>query len=760
MILKETAGDTLGGAINGSNQLFQTSLEFVPESVVMYVNGQRKLRLLDDGFTIPAQQVVRTKQVLLPGDTLEIEYRTTAPTGGGALGGIPDIATLENLPVLSDLGGPAPTAQPMNLEPRLSPGLVMPSVLARGLRPVILEARAAAEEAEEEVVVVFESEVTCQPSDLVGDWVYIAGQEVSGKYVVGKADPNDPTKIPAWGIIKEKTTSTTATVFWFGELTGLVTGLGLAAGERVIWLGTDGRTAQAPPGGGAYQQALGTVLDVDTILVEPDWEELPIPVYVSHFNTTDGSNDPRISDFGLTQRYIADPQGNHDIGDWTAGTQHGATQTSPVTYSTPAPFSILNDTGTIFTVTVYGADGTTPVATAQLTLTGNEVHTDAGITITITGWAADVNKYQASVAVSLNMPTILAAGGRFSVGMVHTNGSEGTFTYTQDDLFYDAESNAATLAGVTIVETAGQVVTRFLSGVEYYDLGSEFTLGIADIDNLNDQTYPLTQVEADGAEYGLPDLDLEGGDLTGWTNVWNQVNASYQNIAWAITQVDLTVRTTTGNVRARPMDWSAGGWANSPDAALLIETHDDTSTRLVERFYVEDWRCALAANFDAPAARGWTSNADLAAGDALFYDGGCGRNVDDWSPYNPNPGTQPDYGSQDATVYLVREFQHDGSASSGFTLNITGSYASIEYKLGAAWDGTPTGGTVWIDGAQAYNASQWNNGNPTGGTGGNTAPGRYTFGTNNIVNTSDTLYVRIGFTAGQRITGPLSVVFD
>ncbi len=108
--------------------------------------------------------------------------------------------------------------------------------------------------------------------------------------------------------------------------------------------------------------------------------------------------------------------------------------------------------------------------------------------------------------------------------------------------------------------------------------------------------------------------------------------------------------------------------------------------------------------------------------------------------------------------FLIREFIHDGTASSGFTLNITGSYTTLEMKMGKAWDGTMSGGTTWIDMTQAYNASNWNNGNPTSG-GSLTGGSHHTFGTNNMAYTNNTFYLRVGFTAGQRITA-LSVIFD
>lgn len=107
-------------------------------------------------------------------------------------------------------------------------------------------------------------EVDC-PSDLqVRDWVYVTGPAVAGRYQVAKADVSDPLKVPAVGLVTEKPTSTTAVVFWEGEVNGFS---GLAP-RRVYYLQPDGAIALTPPsGGGFYVQRVGTALDSNVLLV-------------------------------------------------------------------------------------------------------------------------------------------------------------------------------------------------------------------------------------------------------------------------------------------------------------------------------------------------------------------------------------------------------------------------------------------------------------------------------------------------------------
>jgi len=250
--------------------------------------------------------------------------------------------------------------------------------------------------------------------------------------------------------------------------------------------------------------------------------------------------------------------------------------------------------------------------------------------------------------------------------------------------------------------------------------------------------------------------------LIAWSAQFDATNASYSANDWAITAVNFFTCDLNAQVSGTVQDWVAGASASSVGAAILVETHNTASTATTEYFYDESWRCPIAGNFDLPAQRTWTSNIDVGVGDVLFYNGGCERlgcNGGDYTVFSPNALTQPDYsGSQNATVWLYREFQHTGAASSGFTITVGGSYTSFEYKLAKAWDGTATGGTVFIDGSLGYNAAQWNNGSPLSG-GGDLGGNAMSFGTNNIANCSDTLYIRFSLTGADRITS-LSVTFD
>lgn len=92
----------------------------------------------------------------------------------------------------------------------------------------------------------------CLATDAVGDMVYISGSKSGADYLVQKADPSDYSKMPAFGAIVLKITSTRCVVQLRGDATGLYTGL---TPGRVCWVGLDGRPTQTPPSAGIGQKA-------------------------------------------------------------------------------------------------------------------------------------------------------------------------------------------------------------------------------------------------------------------------------------------------------------------------------------------------------------------------------------------------------------------------------------------------------------------------------------------------------------------------
>ena len=70
-----------------------------------------------------------------------------------------------------------------------------------------------------------------------------------------------------------------------------------------------------------------------------------------------------------------------------------------------------------------------------ITLTGNTTITEPSnvITLVVTGWSADSDRYKAQISASFRLNTILSNGGRFSIKLVHhNNGTD--YSFTQNDI--------------------------------------------------------------------------------------------------------------------------------------------------------------------------------------------------------------------------------------------------------------------------------------------------------------------------------------
>lgn len=107
-------------------------------------------------------------------------------------------------------------------------------------------------------------EADCPATVELGDWVYVTGPTIGGRYQVAQADVTTLDKMPALGVVTAKPTATSCRVQWEGEAAGFS---GLTP-RRVYYLQQDGSIDLVPPSGaGHYVQRLGTALDASVLLV-------------------------------------------------------------------------------------------------------------------------------------------------------------------------------------------------------------------------------------------------------------------------------------------------------------------------------------------------------------------------------------------------------------------------------------------------------------------------------------------------------------
>jgi len=110
----------------------------------------------------------------------------------------------------------------------------------------------------------------CASGNIVGDCVYVAADQTSGRLNVQKADITDGNKMPSVGIITSKETDTACTVRVGGIAEDIYSGMESGV---PYYVGNDGRptdVSPAEPGSGEiHVQPIGTTLSSDIIRINP-----------------------------------------------------------------------------------------------------------------------------------------------------------------------------------------------------------------------------------------------------------------------------------------------------------------------------------------------------------------------------------------------------------------------------------------------------------------------------------------------------------
>jgi len=443
-------------------------------------------------------------------------------------------------------------------------------------------------------------------------------------------------------------------------------------------------------------------------------------------------------------------EANRNTGQDMADYDGVATDTTPIT------------NGVAQFLTPFSGMGTLRINSVESNTTGvfADAYQECSVTITLTTTGSN------------DISEILRPG--YNTLQLHHNSSMTNLLEIYYDYDTEITPNQAepTVNSATMVE--GTAILKYLSGVRYYGVGSTFfgnAIGVDCFDNVfHISRRPITYDDnSGGTSWGINETSSTQGILYNDPTVSGVSEPPSFSEVMTVTNFVITVPVNQFTPDARLRFFVRDPYADPQDNDVtasnnfLIESHTAVSTRLIERFYDEQWRCPLTGNFDLPAQRSWSSPTHVSSTDAVFTRGGAERNTNDWTIHPPDQAGQPDYSGafMASTVTLIREFNHtNGTGSSGFTLDINGTYSSLEMKMGLAWDGTASGGTTWVDMQSAYSFSDWNNGDPTGGTGCHTGGNHYTIGSNNFSNTTNgTLYIRVTFAAGERID-QMEVTYD
>jgi len=492
---------------------------------------------------------------------------------------------------------------------------------------------------------------------------------------------------------------------------------------------------------------------------------IPTPTFLSHYNTTDGTNNAGV---GINETFsnvrISKPQDEATANPFktgglantlwggasptTANDVHaaytavgtGANPTGTITYTTAnecTGFSAPGGAGDAkLVVTMYDADGVTILESYDTSTVGpldqNQTFVSTGgrITVQISSFGADLpTKFKATVAVTVVANDIFTnnsrtAGGRYHVGITMTTdtATDGAGTYTffgpngnslngaayngdAMDVFFDTNPTQAAINGtVTIVESTNPalILTKFLSGVEYYDNGSQFEFDVNQIDDWNENTQGRVgsgttyTFRALGANYNLPTLQLRpnnpsSGAFINWTDQFDQDNVNFDYNSWAINNT-WRFRNNTATVSGQAYEpWNTTSSKSTDAAAILIDTYSTTgnSTKMVETFIDEEFRLIRGA----ASYTSWNSQTTLGkTGAGLISSGSTNSTVLNQTPFSDGCVV----GSN--LVRADRFFADTGSANNfpGGAGSFPGSYPTVIANLatggisGGSYDPTKT----------------------------------------------------------------------
>ena len=392
---------------------------------------------------------------------------------------------------------------------------------------------------------------------------------------------------------------------------------------------------------------------------------IPPPDYASHFGTSDGTTNATINNINTYNRYVALPTAEgtpYKIGSWTGDSLRDVINNTDISFSTNGDFSIINTVDNTITVNIYDANGTTLLASHSEIITGNLDVTNNNIRIQIINFSNDANRYKASAIFNIDIDSILAAGGRFTVEFVNDTKTDGIYSFSQGPLFYDPDINKPTLSSITFDETPGNIQTKQISGVYYYTLNSNFTVDLSNINYLNDRSYPSVQIQINASDYGISQLNLNGGDLLNWTKQFDSINNSFHKTDWSITQTNFFSQSTSAIAQARTVDWTNGSWVNSAVKNILVDTFSNNSLSVFEDFRNElkRYQSDLSTLWDSTQfLQSIDSNTGLQIKNSkLIYP------KENFTIFYPNPTQQPNYSTLLSDRFFISYFFHTGTSHS------------------------------------------------------------------------------------------------
>ena len=500
---------------------------------------------------------------------------------------------------------------------------------------------------------------------------------------------------------------------------------------------------------------------------------IPTPTFLPYFNQTnpqgDATVDANLYPFNNTPR-ISKPTtegnpfktGGGSNALWAAQSNKAAytSGNGSISYATVGQctgFSADATGDAKIVVTMYDADGTTALETFD-TYSVNAIYQNqtfnspsGDISVTISGYAADLpTKFKASVSVTIVAGDILTTagldGGRYHVEITMTTdtSTDGTGSYSYfgpngnsstsyngetNDVFFDTNPSTPAINGSTqIIEssTPGNILTKHLSGVEYYILSSQFEATTTDIDNFNANTQgrsgdSVWNFRAIGTDYGLPTQQLtawSNAEFTGtnWPDFYNSSDVVWDKNNWAINDSNYRFRNTDGIITSRVSDpWTVtADTESSTGASILVDTYSTSgnSNQLRERFDDEQYRLERTGSYTAFVPTATLTGSGLAnqTGSSSPFCQACtvGSNIVRPDKFFKDNGDSPSYASLTGALTTYKPDKNGSNPDyTGASYQVTSTYHRLFHTTGSTvlplasfeftFSGDPVGASFYED---------------------------------------------------------------
>ena len=390
-------------------------------------------------------------------------------------------------------------------------------------------------------------------------------------------------------------------------------------------------------------------------------EEIIFP-FLSHYNTTDGTNDASVTPPSFATARIADPLGTYGVGNLDDETPHNVTRSS-FSYQNAEECTQLNEGQVVVSVTYLDATETPQTETFTVLLDGTEKTESApGFQVEIAGIINDFGRAAGFIITTidpLNVPGLNGGGQIVSFETRHEVGGD-VFSFTDvQGVFVDGgptppTQNAPTLNIVSVTQT-------FLSGVPYATNGT--TLRVQNtFQNPFNQTYQAQPfvLDATAQGFGSQNFDYNAPEIT-----TPNPSPVYNEDADLDVTLTLSGSGTCDDVvsaRTRVRDpFNQSSFSTSTLNNVLVYNRNPNPSRNSEDFRGEGRRLQRDDDFTAPNDRDlgdWDSTESLATFDDTYglqvigcegnCDGVLGYPSTDYTTFTP---VGPDYSGLGGETY-------------------------------------------------------------------------------------------------------------